>query len=52
MFTIFLFNPKKTFGLCEQGCYFCLDKVDLHRVELKYVNSYVIQVDLEVDLFE
>ena len=28
------------------------DKVDLHWVELKYVDSYVMEVDLEVDLFE
>ena len=67
MFTIFLFNRKKTFGPCEKGYYFCLDKVDLHWVALKYVDSYVMQVDLdrnmggrspsiipdlEVDLFE
>ena len=40
----FLFNQKETFGLCEKGYYFCLDKVDLHWVELKYVDSYVMQV--------
>ena len=50
MFTVFLFNRKKMFGPCEKGYYFCLDKVDLHWVELKYVDSYVKQVDLEVDL--
>ena len=47
MFTIFLFSRKKTFGSCEKGYYFCLDKVDL-----RYVDSYVMQVDFEVDLFE
>ena len=52
MFTIFLFNQKKTFGPCEKGYYFCLGKVDLHWVELKYVDSNVMQVDLEVDSFE
>ena len=53
MFTIFfLSNWKKTFGSCEKGYCFCLDKADLHWVELKYVDSYVMQVDLEVDLFE
>ena len=52
MFTIFLFSRKKTFGSCEKGYYFRLDKVDLHWVELRYVDSYVMQVDFEVDLFE
>ena len=46
MFTIFSFNQKKTFGPCEKG------KVDLHWVELKYVDSNVMQVDFEVDSFE
>ena len=48
MFPIFLFNQKKTFGPCEKGYYFCLDKVDLHWVELKYVDSYVMQVEVTV----
>ena len=52
MFTICLFNRKNTFDPCEKGYYFCLDEVDLHWVELKYVDLYVMQVDLEVDLFE
>ena len=52
MFTTFLFNWKKTFRPCEKEYYFWLDKADLHRAELKYVDSYVMQVDLEVDLFE
>ena len=47
-----LFNWKKTFGSCEKWCYFFLGKVDLHWVDLKYVDSYVMQVDLEVHLFE
>ena len=52
MFTIFLFSRKKTFGPCEKGYYFCLNKVDLHWVELRYVDSYIMHVDLEVDFFE
>ena len=47
----FSFNWKKIFGPCEKGYYFCLDKVDLHWVELKYVDSYEMQDDLEVDLY-
>ena len=52
MLTIFLFSWKKTFGPCEKGYYSWLEKVDLHWVELKYLDSCVMQVDLEVDLFE
>ena len=52
IFIVFLFNRKKIFGPCKKGYYFCLDEVDLHWVGLKYVDSYVMQVDLEVDLLE
>ena len=52
MFAIFLFNRKEKFDPCEKRHYFCLDKLDLHWFELKYVDTDVMQVDLEVDLFE
>ena len=50
IYIFFPFNWKKIFGPCEKG-YFCVDKVDLHWVELKYVDSYEMQDDLEVGLY-
>ena len=49
--TLPYFEILKTFGPCEKGYYFYLSKVDLHWVELKHVDSYVMQIDLEVDFF-
>ena len=42
MVTIFFVLSEETFGPSEKGYYFCLDKVDLHWVELKYVDSNVM----------